>query len=255
MKTPTTSALYDKAASSWARTEAVLLSDYTARPFVLDTVTPLEGARVLDLGCGEGYVSRQLAKQAPARLLSIDISEGMIDIAQAAEETSPQGIEYRVGSATELELNEEFDQVVAVFLFNYLKCEEMASVLKNVHRHLAPGGSFLFTVPHPSFPFLNRPASPPFFFETNGLDYYSARDQQLEGKIWRRDGVSVPVRCVHKPMEEYFKALELAGFKGSPRVTELSVTPEHLELDPVFFGPLKGLPLHVAFEVTRGEEL
>jgi SAM-dependent methyltransferase len=136
-----------------------------------------------------------------------------------------------------------------------LKCDEMASVLKNVHRHLAPGGSFLFTVPHPSFPFLNRPASPPFFFETNGLDYYSARDQQLEGKIWRRDGVSVPVRCVHKPMEEYFKALELAGFKSSPKVTELSVTPEHLELDPVFFGPLKGLPLHVAFEVTRGEEL
>ena len=56
-------------------------------------------------------------------------------------------------------------------------------------------------------------------------------------------------------MEEYFKALELAGFKCAPRVTELSVTVEHLELDPVFFGPLKGLPLHVAFEVTRGEEL
>ena len=29
-------------------------------------------------------------------------------------------------------------------------------------------------------------------------------------------------------------------------------TLEHLELDPVFFGPLKGIPLHIAFEVTRG---
>ena len=46
-----------------------------------------------------------------------------------------------------------------------------------------------------------------------------------------------------------------AGFKAAPRVTELSVTAEHLELDPVFFGPLKGLPLHAAFEVTRGEDL
>ncbi len=254
MKT-TTSALYDVAAPSWARDEAVLLSDYTARPFVLEAISPLKGARVLDLGCGEGYVSRQIAAQSPARLLSVDISKGMIDLAQAAEDSAPLGIEYRVASATDLDLEEEFDQVIAVFLFNYLKCDEMVSVLKTVHRHLRPGGRFLFTAPHPSFPFIDRPSEPPFLFETEGLDYFSARDHQLEGRIWRRDGESVPVRCVHKPMEDYFKALELAGFKGSPNVTELSVTPEHLELDPEFFGPLKGLPLHVAFEVTRGEEL
>jgi hypothetical protein len=37
-------------------------------------------------------------------------------------------------------------------------------------------------------------------------------------------------------------------------VTELSVTEKHLELDPEFFGPLRGLPLHVAFEVTKGKD-
>ena len=251
----TTSHLYDVAAPSWARDKAVLLSDYTARPFVLKSISPLKGARVLDLGCGEGYVSRKIAAEAPARLLSIDISKGMIDLARASEEAAPLGIEYRVASATERDLDEQFDQVLAVFLFNYLTCDEMVSVLKSVYRHLRPGGRFLFTAPHPSFPFIDRAAEPPFFFETEGLDYFSAKDHQLEGRIWRRDGESVPVRCVHKPMEEYFKALELAGFKCAPRVTELSVTVEHLELDPVFFGPLKGLPLHVAFEVTRGEEL
>ena len=31
-------------------------------------------------------------------------------------------------------------------------------------------------------------------------------------------------------------------------------TLEHLELDPEFFGPLRGLPLHVAFEVTKGTD-
>ena len=254
MNTPTTTELYDIAASTWVRTEPVLLSDYTARPFVLKAASPLEGMRVLDLGCGEGYVSRQVAAQAPARLLGVDISSGMIDLAQAAEDTAPLGIEYRVASATDLVLDEEFDLVLAVFLFNYLTCDEMATVLKRVHRHLAPGGRFLFTAPHPSFPFLDRPAEPPFFFETEGLDYFSARDHQLEGRIWRRDGESVPVRCVHKPMDEYFMALERAGFNQAPRVTELSVTEEHLELDPEFFGPLRGLPLHVAFEVTKGKD-
>jgi SAM-dependent methyltransferase len=251
---PTTSELYDVAAPTWVRTEPVLLSDYTARPFVLDAAAPLTGRRVLDLGCGEGYVSRQLAAHDPARLLSIDISSGMIDLARAAEDTSPLGIEYRVASATNLDLDEEFDLVLAVFLFNYLTCDEMASVLKTVHHLLAPGGRFIFTAPHPSFPFLDRPAEPPFFFKTEGLDYFSARDHQLEGRIWRRDGESVPVRCIHKPVAEYFDALERAGFEGMPRVTELSVTEEHLELDPDFFGPLRGLPLHIAFEVARGGE-
>jgi SAM-dependent methyltransferase len=250
---PTTSELYDVAAHTWARTEPVLLSDYTARPFVLDAAAPLAGRRVLDLGCGEGYVSRQIAAHAPARLLSIDISAGMIALARAAEEASALGIEYRVASATDLDLDEEFDLVLAVFLFNYLTCNEMATVLKAVHRHLAPGGRFLFTAPHPSFPFLDRPAEAPFFFETKGLDYFSARDHQLEGRIWGRDGESVPVRCVHKPLDEYFVALKRAGFAGTPRVTELGVTEEHLELDPVFFEPLRGLPLHIAFEVARGD--
>ena len=251
MTNPSTSELYDGAAPTWVRTEAVLLSDYTARPFVLERAGALEGARVLDLGCGEGYVSRQLAERAPARLLSVDISSGMIELARAAEEAAPLGIDYRVASATELELEEEFDLVLAVFLFNYLSCDEMSAVLKKVHDHLAPGGRFLFTAPHPAFPFLDRPAEPPFFFDTEGLDYFSARDRQLEGRIWRRDGESVPVRCVHKPMDEYSSALARAGFTAAPRVTELSVTPEHLELDPDFFGPLRGLPLHVAFEVSR----
>ena len=71
MTKPTTSELYDVAAPTWVRTEPVLLSDYTARPFVLDAAAPIKGHRVLALGCGEGYVSRQLAAHAPARLLGV----------------------------------------------------------------------------------------------------------------------------------------------------------------------------------------
>ena len=249
MARPTTPELYDAAAPTWVRTEPVLLSDYTARPFVLKTAGSLEGRRVLDLGCGEGYVCRQIAPRGVDRLVGVDNSSGMIELARSAEQASPLGIEYVLGSATDLQLDESFDLILAVFLFNYLTCEEMDAVLKGVRRQLAPGGRFVFTVPHPSFPFLDRPAEPPFFFDPKGLDYFSARDQQLEGRIWRRDGQSVPVRCVHKPMDAYFEALERAGFPSMPRVTELSVTEEHLELDFEFFAPLRGLPLHVAFEV------
>lgn len=249
MATPTTSELYDAAAPDWVRTEPVLLSDYTARPFVLEAAGSLAGQRVLDLGCGEGYVCRQIAARGPARLVGVDNSGGMIELARSAEQASPLGVEYHLASATDLQLDESFDLALAVFLFNYLTCEEMDAVLAVIRRHLAPGGRFIFTVPHPSFPFLDRAAEPPFFFDPKGLDYFSATDQQLEGRIWRRDGESVPVRCVHKPMGTYFEALQRAGFTNLPRVTELAVTAEHLDLDPAFFAPLRGVPLHVAFEV------
>ena len=45
-----TAAIYDRAATNWQRSEPVLLSDYTARPFLLDWCESIAGARVLDLG-------------------------------------------------------------------------------------------------------------------------------------------------------------------------------------------------------------
>jgi cyclopropane fatty-acyl-phospholipid synthase-like methyltransferase len=56
-ESPSTEAVYDGQAHRWARQEATLLSDFTARPRVLHALGDLAGAHVLDLGCGEGYVS------------------------------------------------------------------------------------------------------------------------------------------------------------------------------------------------------
>ena len=69
--------------------------------------------------------------------------------------------------------------------------------------------------------------------------------------IWRRDGVDVPVRCVHKTFADYFDCLAQAGFTKLPKVVELRATEEHLALDPRFFGPLADQPLHVLFELER----
>jgi SAM-dependent methyltransferase len=251
--TETTERIYDRAAGSWARTGPVLLSDHTARPFVLAAAEPtLRGARVLDLGCGEGYVARQLAARGAASILAMDISAGMVERAREAEAREPLGIEYRVADcAAGLDLEAgAFDLAVAVFLFNYLELAAMQRVLEAVHGALRPGGRFLFTVPHPLLPFL-REHEAPFYFDAAGRGYFEGRDAQFEGRIWRRDGVDVPVRCVHKTFGDYFEAMRAAGFTAMPRVTELRATAEHLELDPEFFGPLAEQPLHVLFELER----
>jgi SAM-dependent methyltransferase len=247
-----TAEIYNRAAASWQRNEPVLLSDYTARPFLLDWCEPIRGLRVLDLGCGEGYVARQLARRGAASVLGIDVSAEMVARANDEEARDRLGVEYRQGDARDRAVvpDASLDLVVAVFLFNYLDRSGTAAVMAEVRRLLRPGGRFVFAVPHPSLPFL-RAEEPPFYFQRKGLGYFSARDVTLEGRIWRRDGIAVPVRCVHKSLQDYFESLRAAGFRALPDVHELRVTDAHIELDPAFFGPLRDLPLHLAFRVTK----
>ena len=244
--------LYNRSALDWKRTEPVLLSDFTARPFVLSWCDPVHGQHVLDLGCGEGYIARQLIQRGAATVKGIDSSEEMIAGAVALETADPLGIRYRVSDAAELSEFEdgEFDLVVAVFLFNYVDCEKMTEIMRGIFRVLRSGGRFVFSVPHPFFPFLHE-EQPPFYFQRKDAGYLSARNALFEGRIWRRDGTDVPVRCIHKTLEDYFHALAAVGFTTLPDVRELHVRTKHLEMDPPFFAPLKDKPLHLAFRIHR----
>ncbi len=248
----TTKEIYDGASGDWQRTEPVLLSDYTARPFLLDWCTPVESQDVLDLGCGEGYFARKLKQRGARTILGVDVSTEMIAAAKQRESREQLGIEYVAGDASNLDSfgAESFDLVVAVFLFNYLSLEQTRHTMAEVHRVLRPGGRFVFAVPHPSLAFLGQKTAP-FYFDAQQRGYYSGRDVQFEGEIWRRDGKSVRVRSVHKTVEDYMSGLADGGFDRMPLVAELHVTEEHLELDPDWFGPLRDKPLHLAFQLTK----
>ena len=247
-----TQQLYNEASDNWQRTEPILLSDYTARPFLLEWCQPVKGLDVLDLGCGEGYFARQLKQRGAGTLRGIDVSEEMIRGAREREQREQLGIDYAAGDASDLDgiEDESVDLCVAVFLFNYLDLDRTRHTMREVHRALRPGGRFVFAVPHPALAFLGDKVAP-FYFEPEGKGYFSGRDRQFEGKIWRRDGKSVPVRSVHKTLEDYIEGLAAAGFDKMPRLSELRATEQHLAMDPEWFGPLKDLPLHLAFHVTK----
>jgi SAM-dependent methyltransferase len=244
--------LYDASAGAWTRNAPISLSDFTARPFVLKLCEPYHGARVLDLGCGEGYCARQLKSAGAGEVLGIDLSSGMIDAAIKEERERPLGIVYQQGDAQRLATFDSghFDLVVAVFLFNYLDCDAMTQCMREVFRVLKPGGKFVFSVPHPAFPYMRAP-KPPFYFDLGAASYFAARNIRYAGKIWRRDGSALDVQVVHKTVEDYFSALGEAGFHQLPELRELTVTQSILEVDPAFFGPLLGLPLHMALSIVR----
>lgn len=243
--------LYNRQADQWKRTGPILLSDYSARPFVMNLCEPLQDAVILDIGCGEGYVGRELIKRGAARVHGIDISSAMIEKAEEAmHQEGLSNMTYEARDIRDLKDGEfQVDIVLAMFLFNYLNAQDTAEVMLHARNQLKPGGHFIFSVPHPSLAFLKQDKYP-FYFEKKG-GYFSGRNVLFPGEIWRRDGVSVGVQSVHKIVEDYFNAMRIAGFTSMPELYELCISEDHVKLDPDFFTPLIDLPLHVAFKVKK----
>jgi toxoflavin synthase len=244
--------LYDTSAAHWVRREPQCVSDYTGRPAVLALCEPVAGRRVLDLGCGEGYCARQLCRRGAREVLGLDLSTGMLQEAEAQEQHEHLGIRYLHGDATDLSrfASQTFDLVLAMCLFNYLDLAAMTTCMGEVARVLRLGGRFVFAVPHPALPFLH-PIAPPLYFAVRPGGYFSARDGHFPGQTWRRDGTPLEVQLRHKTLEDYFQALQVAGFGSLPVVRELHVTPEILAIDPAFFGPVLDVPLHLAMALTQ----
>lgn len=104
----------------------------------------LVGKSILDLGCGEGFYTRIFKQKGAARVVGIDLSTKMIELATQEEVKKPLGIEYQVGNALELGEIGQFDLVVATYLLNYMQTQEqLLQVCQNIFTNLKTGGRFV----------------------------------------------------------------------------------------------------------------
>lgn len=127
----------------------------------------VSGLSVIDVACGEGYYSRRLRALGAARVLGIDLSPGMIDLANVQEQARPLGIDYRVGDATALDLAAEHDLVTAAYLLNYAQDEQqLAAMCRGIAAALRPGGRFVTVNSATELDFARAPSFRKYGFET-----------------------------------------------------------------------------------------
>ncbi len=116
---------------------------------VLDAVGNPAGLRVLDLGCGEGYLARRMAGMG-ARVVGVDLNPDMIDAAEQVEHREPLGITYRVGSAYEVPYPAaRFDLVVTNHLASDL--DDLDQAAREISRVLTPNGRWVSLQLHPMY--------------------------------------------------------------------------------------------------------
>jgi SAM-dependent methyltransferase len=166
-------------------------------------LVPPPGGLTVDVGCGEGRVTRDL-KALGHRVISVDASPTML---AAARDADPDG-DYRLADAAALPLDDASADLAVAFM-SLQDVDDLAGAVRELARVLRPGGRLCMAVVHP----LNSGGG----FESDDDDaafriegsYFESRSyvQPIES-----DGLTMTFHSYHHSLESYLRPLEENGF-------------------------------------------
>ncbi len=163
---PAELAKFSELAHRWWDTESEFKPLHQINPLRLawiQTLAPLAGKKVVDIGCGGGILSDAMARQG-AEVLGADLAVKSLKVAQLhALEAGTQGVQYREISAEDLAQEQagQYDVVTCMEMLEHVP--DPSSVVKACSALVKPGGWVFFST-------LNRnPKS--FLFAVVGAEY------------------------------------------------------------------------------------
>jgi ubiquinone/menaquinone biosynthesis C-methylase UbiE len=185
----------------WARTP-----DFDAywryRDAFFDEIVPSPGSRTLDIGCGEGRVSRDLAARGHY-VVGVDLSPSLVRYAIEADKRS----QYLAANAAALPFPDgAFEAVVA---YNTIQnVLELDRAVREAARVLAPGGRLCICMTHPM-------ADAGRFESSEPEAAFVIREPYLEER-WldetvERDGLTMRFLGPAHPLQDYTRALQNTG--------------------------------------------
>ena len=181
---------------------------------------------VLDVGCGDGQISRALARSG-CTVTGIDPTERNLEVARERA----GGPTYVKAGATDLPFDDgSFDAVVACLVFEHI--DDVDGAIAEVARVLRPGGRFSFFLNHP---LLQTPGSG--WIDDYILDppeqYWRIGPYLVETESIEEVELGVHIRFLHRPLSRYVNSLVAHGLmigrmvEPAPRLGFLVRAPEY----------------------------
>jgi SAM-dependent methyltransferase len=181
-------------------------------PIILEKLGDIQGKRVLDAGCGDGYLSRKLAERG-AIVTAVDCSHQMLELALAEELFEPLSITYHNGDIASLSFlaDGSFDAVVTNNVIQ--DAADFEGAFREFCRLLQPGGIYLHIVNHPCF------STPVFGWvkDGEGKKLYRKVDRYFErGPFlvpWSPKSGMKPTVAWHRTLGDTVNSLISCGFR------------------------------------------
>jgi trans-aconitate methyltransferase len=101
---------------------------------VVDLLSPQPGERILDLGCGDGVLTKKIADLG-CKVIAVDASAPQVEAARRL------GLEAYVMNGEALPFREEFDAVFSNAALHWIK--QADTMIEGVYRSLRRGGRFV----------------------------------------------------------------------------------------------------------------
>ena len=182
-------------------------------------LVPSPRRRTLDLGCGEGRLSRDL-KAAGHDVVGVDVTPTMLAAAREADPT----IETHLADAAALPFADgSFDCVVA--FMSLQDVDDVRGAVREAARVLDAGGHFCIAIVHPlnsAGEFAGHAEESPFVISGSYLDETFYEDSVV------RDGLDVTFVSAHRPLQAYTDAITDVGMQierlHEPALPEAAIT-------------------------------
>lgn len=196
---------WEKEAANWVRWARAPGHDsyWTFHRELFLSALPPPGRLTLDVGCGEGRVTRDL-RELGHTVIGIDSAPSMI---AAALEADPGG-EYVEADAAALPFADDSADLVVGFM-SLMDMDDMAGAVREIGRVLDARGRFVAAVLHP----VNSAGK----FSSREDDHARFRiddylTQRRFSDYFERDGYEMTFDTMHFTLEDYSRALENGGF-------------------------------------------
>jgi SAM-dependent methyltransferase len=191
--------------------------------FALEALDLKPGARVLDLCCGPGRHSLELARHG-LHVTGLDLNPDYLETARRTAQTANLLLETVAADMREIPFQNSFDAVINMYSsFGYLESEaDDARVLEAAARAIKPGGRLLLDMLNREWAVANyiphdwhAAADGTLYVERRELDLATSRMHVsftvVEANGGRRDSVGHHIRLY--TLTETTRLLEQAGFR------------------------------------------
>ena len=123
----------------WAKAQTLDEAQEAKLDLICRKIGLRSGLRVLDIGCGWGGFAKYAAEKYGAHVCGITVSREQERFAK----DFCQGLDVKIELKDYRQINEKFDHIVSVGMFEHVGCRNYKAFMKVVHRCLKTGGLFL----------------------------------------------------------------------------------------------------------------